>query len=331
VSRKLQENTNTEKVLRKCNAQMLLYGSVKRRNIQGKEMHLLNVEGMVRHSPIPVEISKRFADDFGNAIPRKLMLTTESDALIFESASAWFDLSARYVIGVAAYLSGAVAYAERMLLQVEESLKSLKSAPPFLQSIAKKLPVRFMELYTNWQNAVHDAYDMTGNIELLKFQEQLNDKLLARDPKNYSACLGKSIAEFVLRRNVQKAKEYVRRTNNSKDATWLYNLAFLLCYEGDLQNSHEEYRKAFRKPTENIIAPIQCEEFIQKILLAEPDKHQLYFALGLINYNAKKDYASARNDFSAFLKSDWAAKYLNEKNLSEKLLQRCNDRLREKG
>jgi hypothetical protein len=139
VSRKLQDITNIEKVLRKCHAHMLLYGSVKRRNIQGKEMHLLNIEGMVRHSPIPVEISKKFSDDFGNAIPRKLMLTTESDALIFESASTWFDLSARYVIGVAAYLSGAVAYAERMLLQVEESL-ARKHDDAFIRYLNKFLP-----------------------------------------------------------------------------------------------------------------------------------------------------------------------------------------------
>ena len=123
VSLKLQDTAKFEKILRKCRAHMLLYGSVKRRNIQGKEMHLLNVEGFIRHAPIPVEISKRFAEDFACSIPRKLMLPTENDALIFESASTWFDLSARYVIGVAAYLSGSVAYAEKMFLQVEDSLK----------------------------------------------------------------------------------------------------------------------------------------------------------------------------------------------------------------
>jgi tetratricopeptide (TPR) repeat protein len=293
--------------------------------VRGKETHILNVDGVIRHARIPQEISNTFAADFRSVIPKSLMFSTENDALVFESASKWFDISTRYVVGVAAYLSGSVGYAELMFTQIETELSRAQELPPFIQSIAKKLPSRFLELYSTWNMAVHQEYFITGNNDFLRIEDMLTEKLLKRDPKNYSALLGKSIAEFVLRRNIARAKELVLRCKDSPDATWRYNIAFLLCYEGDLAKAHEEYRIAFKRFSNNVTTPIQCEEFIHKILAIEPDKTQLHFALGLINYNAKKDFNAAKADFTEFLKSQWPQKFPNETVLCERLINRCNE------
>lgn len=330
VSEKLLNADGCDRIMKKCRAHLLLYGTAKKRNVRGKETHVLDFEGAVRHSPIPIQVGSKFATDFRSVIPKKLMFSTENDALVFESASKWFDLSARYIIGVAAYLSGSVEYAENMLLHLESELKNAREIPPFIQTIAKKLPTRFHELYTNWHIAVHQEYFVTGNEEFLKFEDGLIDKLLIRDPNNYSALLGKSVAEFVLRRNTAKAKSLVLKCKKSQDATWRYNLAFLMCYEGDLRGCHEEYRKAFKSFTGDVTVPIQCEDFIQKIVAEEPDKGQLHFALGLINYNTKKDYRSAKKDFGLFIASEWAERSENEKNLCIKLLKRCDEWLKKK-
>lgn len=326
ATNQLETFQGCDMVLRRCRGHLLLYGSAKKRNVRGKETHIIDFDGFVRHAPIPKEIRNKFAMDFSSAIPKRVMFSTENDALDFESTSKWFDISARYVVGVAAFLSGAVGYSEQMLLKVETDLKNSHELPPFSQSIAMKLPTRLIELYTNWIQAVHNEYYTTGNEVFLQIEDELTGKLLIRDPHQYGALLGKSIAEFVLRRNISKAKELLSRCKNTTDATWRYNLAFLYCYEGNLNAANEEYRTAFKKFTNNVTVPIQCEEFIHNVLVKEPDKQQLYFALGLINYSAKKDYDSAKHDFEVFLESEWAVKNPLEKELCLKLIKRCEHR-----
>jgi hypothetical protein len=55
--------------------------------------------------------------------------------------------------------------------------------------------------------------------------------------------------------------------------------------------------------------PNQCEDFINIVLDAHPDKPWLYFGLGLINYRAKEDFESAKRDFGAFLDKVEAFKF----------------------
>ena len=329
ATNQLETFQGCDKTLRKCRGHLLLYGSAKKRNIKGKETHIINFDGFIRHAPIPKEISNKFAIDLRTAIPKQMMFSIENDALVFDSASKWFDISSRYVIGIAAFLSGVVKYSEKMLLQVEKSLTITQEIPPFVQLIAKKLPIRLIELYSNWLRAVHNEYYVTRNIDLLNIEDELATKLLSRDPDNYEAILAKSIAEFILRRNISHAKSILSKCKKIADSTWRYNLAFLFCYESNLAMAHQEYRFAFKQINNNVTIPIQCEEFIQEILLKEPDKQQLYFALGLINYNSKKDYTAAKQDFETFLLTKWAVNNPNEKELSLKLIRRCEQWLKQ--
>jgi len=76
---------------------------------------------------------------------------------------------------------------------------------------------------------------------------------------------------------------------------------FFMHIKVKMDESVADYRHAFGGPIADGSVPIQSEEFIQIVLANEPNLIQLHFCLGLINYHAKSDYASAASDFREFL------------------------------
>jgi hypothetical protein len=90
--------------------------------VQGKDTHLLNLEGAVRHVVLPQEIQQRFKGDISQALPRKVMLPEDNSAFGFEVASQLAEIGARYTMGLAAFVSRDLEYAERLFTYVETRL-----------------------------------------------------------------------------------------------------------------------------------------------------------------------------------------------------------------
>lgn len=315
-----------DRILRKARGHFMLYGDARRREFQGKPVHLLRLEGAVRHTTVPKEVSQRLSQDLREALPRGLIVPRDGDAFAFETTSAWVNLSARYIVAIAAFLSGAAGYAEKLFLDVEASLRSADHLPAVLQPMARSLPHRIMQLYHDWGSAVADRYFMTRERAYVIKMDEIAGKLLDRNPQHYGALLSKAVTDFILRRDLNGARDAIERAQRKEDVTWRYSLAFLHAYQGDLDAAHEEYRKAFRGPIQNVTVPIQSEEFIHIVFEEEPDKHELQFCLGLINYNAKKDFAAAQRDFSRFLESPVSEKFPSARGIAQNLLERSRER-----
>ena len=72
-------------------------------------------------------------------------------------------------------------------------------------------------------------------------------------------------------------------------------------YENNLDKAERSYRKAF-KYTVSPDVIFQTEEFINDVLEKDPDKCQLWYCLGMINWFVKKDRILGREAFEKFLK-----------------------------
>jgi len=118
---------------------------------------------------------------------------------------------------------------------------------------------------------------------------------------DYQTRQSAAVCAFLLHRNIPLARREYEACRDVDDASWRYGEAFLAAYEGDLDRAYRWYRDAFSAPLLEETIPIQCEEFIQIVLEAEPEKYWLAFCLGLINHRAKGDLVAARRDFEAFL------------------------------
>jgi hypothetical protein len=309
--------------LAKIRAHFMLYGTVRRRTIRDKESHVIAFEGLVRHAPIPPNVQRDLQADFTNVLPRRVAFAADSDVFAFEATAEWADVSARYIIGLAALISGDVAYAERLFLDVEGRLAAGRRGFEPLRQISNRLPDRFRTLYEAWLRHLIDRYTQTREEAYLRKADGIAGKLLVRDPRHHGAKLLKAMAEFSLRGNVLGARNLVNQCQVRGDVTWRYSLAFLDAYEGNLNAAEAEYYRAFTGPLNDVTVPIQCEEFIAGVLKKEPERIQLHYCSGLINYHAKKDCAGAVRDLTAFLDAPQSVRFPKQREVAEEIVRAC--------
>lgn len=149
------------------------------------------------------------------------------------------------------------------------------------------------------------------------------------DPGNYDAHLVRAVCLFLRNHDIEGARQEIRKAKNERNAAWQYSEAFLAAYEGKLEEAHKIYKRAF-KGVVLAETPLGVEEFIVDVLGREPEKIQLWYCLGMINYFLKADLHAGQNDFLKFVTKatdqgvystsiDFAKKYLIE--IDEKLNQ----------
>jgi len=301
IDRLETDPAETSKLITRLRGHFFLKGYSKRRIVEGVEYHLVKTESMVRHAAIPKAVSQEFAKDMSAHLPADIRVAIDGDAIAFEATATQIGLGARYSIAVAAGLSGALTYSEELLNEVEQELSAISPAPATLDALSRAVDNRLKSILLRIILILSETYFLKRDKNILVATEPYCQKMLQRDPGCYVAKLQQAIICFVLRRDLISSRALLDRCRGEKDNTYRYGQAFLLGYEGKLQEAHEAYRAAFRHPLKQDNVPLQSEEFINIVIDEEPDCGHLHFCTGLINYNAKQDYLTAMGDFRQFL------------------------------
>jgi hypothetical protein len=152
-------------------------------------MHLLELQGIVRHKPLPKEIGKKFSVHFGQVLPRKVMLPVDGDVLSFQITSSWVNICSRYIIAIAAHLSGDFVYSEALYLDVERLLVAINPIPKALEPLTLQLPKQIEALYIVWIEAIYQKYFFSRILESTK-SIILSQVFQAVCDDIYSGCLG---------------------------------------------------------------------------------------------------------------------------------------------
>jgi len=301
----------------KNGSQFLVYGRVKRRTDQaGEQIFVMETTCLVRHAPIPAETQAKLGSEMAQVLPTKTILPEHGSVFAFELVSEWFDLSARYIVALAAAITRDFAHAERLLLQVRKQLPTRGLRHPSLKQISARLPLHLASLYDAWLSQLWRTHHLTRDTSLVVMSEEVADKLLELDPNHYAALLAMGIAAFALRRDLGAAKNLMRRAKKAakrQDLTWRINLAFLYGYEGRLDDAEREYRIACKGPFLESQVLIQTEEFIQLVLATEPERAALHYCSALVNLHAKDDPLAAARDLRAFLSSPSSGAYPSQR------------------
>ena len=128
----------------------------------------------------------------------------------------------------------------------------------------------------------------------------------------------RSVIAFLVYRNVDEAIRLLRQCPRANvDGVWHMNVAFLYAYKGDMKKSSQHYRNAIKLTIYDETIQ-QVEDFIVYILTIEPDKYQLYFSLGYINWKIKGDNIMSIGDYQSFLSRVLVGEYIQEAELSRK-------------
>lgn len=327
-SNKLFENhEDVAKYLKKSRCHFILYGNAELRNYQGKETHFLNLEGEVVHAPISIEVSHRFSKEFAEIFPKKLLLSSENDLFAFVVTSEWVYYVAKYVIGVASVLSGDINYAQSLFENLEKTIPR-NASNQAIQKIRKRLPERLFDVYMTQAKFAYEDWRKKHAPEEINKVKYFLDKIKGTNIDSYNIYPTLAVYHFVASRDIASAKRELRNAKKFKnnDHIWLLSLAFLFAYEGDMKNAIANYKKAlkFEYPSFTLI---EIEEFILWVLQTEPDKIQLYFCLGFINYFLKNDKIVAKKDLEVFLEKSSDKNFLEERELACNYIDELNQEL----
>jgi hypothetical protein len=301
-------------------AQFMLYGRVKIRMLNGEDHHVIDLEGMVAHSPIPNDVQAVLAKEFAELLPRRVHLSTVNDLFTFQFTSEWAELVARYVIGIAAGLSGDLDYAEALFNEARQRLRNKDRSFPVYRKLSERIPLRISELCLSRIDQTMQKWVNTRSPELLDKIEIEIDKLHDSYSNVENVLYTKTILAFVKRRDTRAAFALLRHVPNRDTALWHLNAAFLRAYDGNLKSAIRHYRRAaLLEPESDTIS--QVEDFMVWVLRQESEKDQLHYCLGFFNWHIKGDDIQAKNDLATFINSQGAARFSEEKRLAQAWIQ----------
>lgn len=313
ISASVNDEETARKLMQNGRLQFLLWGKIRNRPFgsNDKSKNIIDLQGMVAHEPLSDGARKSLKKEFCETLPKRLILDPNLNLLGCEITGHLVHAAAKYTIGVMLSYLGYLEYAEKVLLDVVNtaSARIAKSSIPPAQEILKRARNHLGMIYDEQIRLLLDDFRRTKDASVLQEVERIISKRKIQIENNYAVSLASAMCTFVLTRDVAAARDEILKYKNPADNVWLFNLAFLSAYEGDLNGAYKNYNAALRIAGKDPSIPLQCEEFMQDILDEEPDKTQLYYCLGIINYKFKRDFRTALRDFQKFIQYADARKY----------------------
>jgi len=327
-ARKITNADDALRVRQRAKSHFIIYGTAKIRKLGDSEKHVLNLDAQVALRPVPDQIKQNLSREMSEVFPRRLHIDTKNDLLSFEFTSDWVDCVARYIVGVAASISGDLQYSETLFNDLLAHPHLKQSPLPPLKKMRQRVPIRLGEIYAFKASTEYEKWRKDRNPKHMDDMWMHLTKLRNVYPENYAGRLLTSIYYFCAQRNIDAAIREVRKCRDIRDATWRYSYAFLLAYRGEMLKARRMYKAAFQHYYEREDVPIQTEEFMQWVLDEEPDKIQLHFCLGLVNWRAKQDKQRAILDFKNFIEAEGANKFSEELRLAQAYVATLEGELR---
>jgi len=328
LATKVKTHKDAMKYLIATDSHLMVYGNCRIRTHEGKPTYVLELNESIRHALIPIEISRQFSHDMDLAFPKKALIPESEELTGFELTRELMGLASRYTLGIASALSGNSFAAFDLHLGVWNELKDRTEREKDDFPIFKNLYSRTASfLVQEGLTAANSRFTKKPTGYLDDMQKYLG-VVQTIDPNHYGAHLLRGIYYFLQSRDVENAKKEIKKAKNERDAAWLWSSAFLEAYEGRLEEAHKIYQRAFRASVTDD-TPLQVETFIADVLSIEPDKIQLWYCLGMINYLYKRDLISAKRDFEKFVElATSSGKFARSIDFAKKYLAGIDEKLR---
>jgi hypothetical protein len=305
---KIVDTTSAQKALFAAQGHILIWGSAKLRVLDGKEYHIINTQEIVLHSAVPIQMSQELSNEMALIFPQQVNVCRENDLIGLQITSEWLGTACHYFVAVAALMSGDLGLAESFLVRLHQSPLLLKLRGVPAVALRNSIRTRLANVYYAWLFNAHMRWTRHHKPEDMDLADKYADLLKEYAADLYSYHLFKAIACFVRHRDLRAAEAHIWECRKSADATWRLSKAFLSGYQGDLDAAVEFYNKATRRTCEHRI-PVETESFMTWVLSQEPEKAQLHFCVGYLNWKVKGDLAAAKRDFEAFAAHQNAARF----------------------
>lgn len=296
-SKRLKSDKNfVKKLVRRLNANIILYGKIEERKDKGKNLYSIDFDAIIRHKTIPQYISNKIGKEMNYILPSNVNFEVDNELSSFIITSEIIGEAVTFILGISFAYSG--IYDEA--LEIHKNclkLSSLALSQNNKNELARRINQGAKYYVVREANILSQKYREEGNLN-----RSINyvEYALSINPDDYDALLEKSINSFLIG-NINESMSVLKKcSNNNHDYTWAYNKAFLHTFEAEFDDAYKLYRMLADKPAV-INAANQCEIFIINYLEKNPDKYQLFYALGMIYYKIKQDYVLALDAFDMFI------------------------------
>ena len=316
--------TDAEALLRKTRTRFLLYGDLRKRKSAARDVYSLRFDGMVTHALTSQENSQMLAAEMTSVLPLKLEIDCNADLEGFEMTSEQIANGAKYIVAIAYFLSNATREAIQLLQSLQEAASVIARNPqPRSQQLSGLVEQRLCDFQLHRASTLHFEWRHSHQRELIEEAEQIVLSLPERsrqrlDVRNFLAICG-----FVLRADIQLAQTTFNDLARAqpKNPSWMYSLAFLAAFNGDLEAAHRLYKKAFQHDDSGALS-IEIEEFVAWSAEDHSEHHQLSYCLGYINGRHKRDAQRAISDFERFIQLADPGRYARRIELARKYIER---------
>ena len=302
-SKQIKESNNPREELGKINkkvkAHFYVWGDVKKRPDGDEgEKYFLNFQGYVIHKPISQNLSQEISKDFSKVLPREINFLENRSFKGFEASAKLVHLAAKYIIGIAAFVSQDPQLAFRLHNGLKDQFNIFRPLPPYLQDIRNRIPLLISD-ETLWIAKWH--FENKKISETKSFLE----KSLLENNNNYGAYLFKAIIDFLIDKNIDEALKSIGKAEKySKDTfEWRYGKAFLYFWKEDYEKALKLCQKIKQQgyQTETITLD-EVRRFNLGLLGEAKPKAQLYFWIGYLSFFKLNNLADALQDFENFEK-----------------------------
>jgi hypothetical protein len=289
-----------ETINKKIKAHFYVWGDVKKRPDGDEgEKYFINFQGYVVHKPISQNLSQVISIDFSKVLPKEVNFLEKRSFKGFEASATIVHLAAKYIIGIAAFVSQDPQLALKLHNGLKDQFNAFRPLPPHLQDIRNRIPLLISDEML-WIAKWH--FENNRIDEMKSFLE----KSLSENNNNYGAWLFKAIIDFIVDKNIDEAFRSVKKAEQYAKNTfeWIYSKSFLYFWKEDYQNALKLCQKI--KLQSYLTEPITLEE-VRKFnlnLLSDPNpKTQLYFWIGFLSYFKRSNLGDALQDFENFEKN----------------------------
>jgi hypothetical protein len=324
IAKKINNYDIANKIRNKLKAHFILYGRIRLRNFLNNLNHIIEMNGIVGHTPVKEDIRSQLSQEFNELLPRRVNFKEGNDLLGFDFTSDWTNIVVKYIIGIAATISNDFDYAINLYDDVLSHLNKKQTNFPVFVKLQRRVPLRLAEIY---MVKAGSSYNKWLENQDFKYIEEIGTSIEKIDPLHrnlYGYLTIKSIYIFLEKRDFQTAINLLKKCKKIEDPTWHLSLAFLYAYSGDLRLSIREYKKVELYPIKQPYCIFQVETFINYILENEPEKYQINYALGYFYWKIKGDNLLAKEHLIKFLAEKEKNKYEFEENKANEWIIQIN-------
>lgn len=220
-----------------------IWGSIQKGS-DGEMKYVIDIDGLILHSPITNELHERVANDVDTAWIDRLTIPELKELPGFESSAELILLPVQYIVGIAALVSGDLLTANELH---NELLNDIKSGKYINHPRISEIKCRTIDLVAEETALLSKLYLSENNIIKSKKYLQIS---ISIKPENYQAFLIQSIQKYSdgdvegsVKSIVQAMNLATKVNTRVRDQTWRYSYAFLLLKRGKYKKALNQYKK----------------------------------------------------------------------------------------